>query len=105
MKRRKFLAGIVAGLTLVGLGGITAIIPRILCVWNIGTPCNGRVSKQLMFNRQLEIPICDQHIHEHREIMGLHSQGYNIEKLVEMSSSYRKELVAKHSIDLDKVVV
>ena len=102
IQRRKFLGGIVAGLALVGLGGITALIPRILCVWNMGTPCGGRVSKRLMFDRQLEIPICDKHLHEHQEIMVLHSQGHDIEEIVEMSPICRKELVAKYNIDLNK---
>ena len=103
--RRKVLGGIVAGLALVGLGGITALIPRILCVWNMGTPCDGRVSNRLMFDNQLEIPICDQHLHEHREVMALHDKGHDIEEIVDMSPSRRKELIAKYSIDLCKVIV
>lgn len=64
------------------------------CVWEMGTPCDdGEVVKQLMFNKQLKIPICDKHFEEHKEVMILHAKGHEIEEIVEMSAEDRKRLV------------
>jgi len=45
---------------------------EIHCVWNLGTPCEGKRYKELMFSKQLEIPICEKHVEEHREIMKIY---------------------------------
>lgn len=66
---------------------------EILCVWNMGTECGGERHKQLMFSKQLEIPICDKHIEEHKEVMILHQNGHDIEKVVDMEPEERKRLV------------
>ena len=42
---------------------------KVLCVWNMGTPCDGKREKKLMFSKQLEIPICEKHFEEHKEVL------------------------------------
>jgi len=79
---------------------------EIHCVWNMGTECDGKRSKQLMFSNQLEIPICEKHIEEHREVMVLHANGYDIEEIVDMEPDDRKRLVytmALAGLDLSDV--
>lgn len=62
------------------------------CVWLLGTPHKGKVSKQLMFDKQLEVPICEAHFEEHKNIMLLVVNGYEIEQVVEMEPDEIKRL-------------
>ena len=66
---------------------------EIHCVWQMGTPCEGKRYKELMFDKQLEIPICEKHVEEHREVMILHANAYDIEEIVDMDPEERKKLV------------
>jgi len=66
---------------------------EISCVWNMGTPCDGKKDKVLMFTKQLEIPICEKHVEEHKEVMVLHANGYDIEEIVDMDPENRKHIV------------
>jgi hypothetical protein len=66
---------------------------EIHCVWNMGTPCEGKRYKELMFDKQLEIPICEKHVEEHKEVMILHANAYDIEEIVDMEPEERKRLV------------
>lgn len=63
------------------------------CVWAMGTPCEGKRYKELMFDEQLEIPICEKHVEEHKEVMILYNSGHEIEEIVDMSADERKRLV------------
>ena len=63
------------------------------CVWNMGTSCDGKRYKEEMFSKQLEIPICEKHVGEHREVMVLHNNGYDIEEIVDMEPDDRKKIV------------
>ncbi len=51
------------------------------CIWNTGTPCSGNIEEAWMFQKQLLIPICENHLNDHRKILFLHSCGVNIEEL------------------------
>ena len=66
---------------------------EVQCVWNMGTPCDRKRYKELMFDKQLEIPICEKHVEEHREVMTLHANAYDIEEIVDMEPDERKRLV------------
>lgn len=66
---------------------------KISCVWDFGTPCGGTIDKQLMFDEQLEIPICKEHTEEHKEVMILYANEYDIEEIVDMKPEERKRLV------------
>jgi len=66
---------------------------EIHCVWDMGTPCGENRLKELMFDKQLEIPICKKHVEEHKEVMILHANAYDIEEIVDMEPDERKRLV------------
>ena len=63
------------------------------CVWNMGSPCNGDVVETELFDAQIKIPICDDHIEEHRDIMTLHKNGYDIEEVLNMTAEERRKEV------------
>ena len=79
------------------------------CVWDMGTPCDdGPVERQLMFEKQLHVPICNKHMEEHREVMILVAAGHPIDEVVEMTAEERKRqaiLVALSGMDLTDVEV
>ena len=81
---------------------------EIYCVWNLGDPCNGGVDKVLMFRKQLEIPICENHLEGHKEIMVLHGNGYEIEEIVDMTPEERKRtasILMLSGLDLSEVEI
>ncbi len=103
MDRRKFVKALVGGLTIVGLSGLTALA-RVLCVcvWDMGTPCSGRVANRMMFSGQLSIPICSRHLLEHREVMGCYSHGFNTEKIIRWSPDVRSRIMKHFNVGLGK---
>lgn len=62
------------------------------CVWSIGTECNGEITAELMFNDQIKIPICSNHLSEHKKLIFLHSHNHDIEELLKMSLDERDKL-------------
>ena len=80
--------------------------PTLKCVWNMGTPCGGDVIERELFNKQIKVPICDNHTEEHKHIMILHKNGYDIEELLQQHADERKSevLILKLSkLDTDDV--
>lgn len=63
------------------------------CVWNMGTPCDGDVTETELFDAQIKIPICNGHIEEHKDIMTLHKNGYDIEEVLNMTAEERRKEV------------
>jgi hypothetical protein len=59
----------------------------------MGTPCEGKVEEVEMFDGQIKIPICEQHLEEHRDIMILHKHKYDIEEILQESAEYRRQEV------------
>lgn len=63
------------------------------CVWHLGDPCSENdTTKQLIFRKQLEVPICGNHLEGHKIIMVLHANGYDIEEVVDMTPEDRKKI-------------
>jgi hypothetical protein len=56
----------------------------VSCAWLLGTEHGGETEKRLMFEEQLEVPVCEKHFEEHRRIMLLVANDYDIEEVVEM---------------------
>lgn len=80
---------------------------EIHCVWNMGTKCAGKICKQLMFNEKLEVPICEKHIEEHKEVMILQTNGFDIEEIVDMKPEERKRTaytIILAGLDVDSVI-
>ncbi len=81
---------------------------EVLCVWDLGDPCDGAVAKVLMFRKQLDVPICHHHLDGHKEIMILHGNGYEIEEVVDMTPEERKRLahiLMLSGLDLSQVEI
>lgn len=63
------------------------------CVWNMGTPCEGKTNEQDLFDAQIRVPICTDHLQQHRDILTLHKNGYDIEDVLQMASDDRRREV------------
>ena len=67
---------------------------KLECVWNMGTNCSdGEVKKYLIFDKQLNVPMCTQHYGEHLDVMILARNDYDVEKVLEMTSEDRRREV------------
>jgi hypothetical protein len=64
---------------------------ELKCVWHIGTPCCGEVKEVEMFGHQIRIPICENHVAEHKEIMLLNKNGYDVEEILNQTAEWRKQ--------------
>lgn len=63
------------------------------CVWQIGTPCGGEVREAELFDHQIRIPICENHLQEHEDIMLLHKNKYDVEEILNQKAEQRRQEV------------
>lgn len=63
---------------------------KLRCVWNMGTPCSDQVSEVEFFGKQIKVPVCTNHIEEHKYVMILHKNGYDVEEILQQTPEYRK---------------
>ena len=61
------------------------------CVWNMGTKCSADVEKVEFFNKQIRVPVCKKHVEDHRIIMLLHKNGYDVEEILQQTPDWRKQ--------------
>lgn len=61
------------------------------CVWNMGTDCTDDVTEIEFFNKQIKVPVCSSHIEQHRIIMVLHKNDFDVEEMLQQTPEYRKE--------------
>jgi hypothetical protein len=66
---------------------------ELKCVWHLGSNCTGEITEQELFNHQIRIPICECHLAEHKEIMLLHKNGYDVEEILNQTTEWRKQEV------------
>lgn len=79
---------------------------ELKCVWNMGTPCADDVQERELFGQQIKVPICSNHVEEHKFVMILHKNGYDVEEILQQTPEYRKGevLVLKLSgLDTDDI--
>jgi len=67
------------------------------CSWVLGTPCGGKITRDLLFSRGLlatglEVNICENHLNEHNIIIALHRAGFEITELMNKSPEERQRL-------------
>lgn len=56
----------------------------LVCVWNMGSECEGETCSRRMFKGQLSIPVCDRHYIEHVMLMCVRNLcDIDVEHLVE----------------------
>jgi len=60
------------------------------CVWNLGTPCGSCVEEKKLFHNQIKVHICDNHFEEHKIIILLFNNGYEVEKILNQDAEWRK---------------
>ena len=78
------------------------------CLWNMGTPHGGVIMSATMFNNQITVPICTNHLQEHKIVMGLFIAGYEIEdclmtKGIEWCKQEYEKLVKAGTINPDSI--
>ena len=66
---------------------------ELKCIWDMGTPHNGEVKKVEFFSKQIKVPVCESHIEEHKYIMILHKNNYDIEEVLNQTPEWRKQEV------------
>jgi hypothetical protein len=63
---------------------------KLKCVWNMGTDCSDDVQEVELFKGQIKVPICSKHVEEHKYVMILHKNGYDVEEILQQTPEYRK---------------
>jgi len=63
---------------------------KLKCVWNMGTDCSDEVEEVEFFNSQIKVPVCKNHIEQHKFVMILHKNNYDVEEILQQSPDYRK---------------
>ena len=63
---------------------------KLKCVWNMGTACSDDVQEVEFFGAQIKVPVCGNHIEEHKFVMILHKNGYDVEEVLQQTPEYRK---------------
>ena len=73
------------------------------CVWNMGTDCTDDVDEIEFFSSQIKVPVCSNHIEQHKFVMILHKNDYDVEEILQQSPDYRKgEVLVLKLSGLDK---
>lgn len=65
-----------------------------VCVWHLGDPCEGVVWDAPIFERQILVPMCSNHLTGHRIIISLHKAGHDVEDILVMSPEGREALAS-----------
>lgn len=63
---------------------------KLKCVWNMGTECTDDVQEIEFFHNQIKVPVCSKHVEEHKFVMILHKNGYDVEEILQQTAEYRK---------------
>ena len=63
---------------------------ELKCVWNMGTDCSDVIEEVEFFNTQIKVPVCSSHIEQHKFVMVLHKNNYDVEEILQQSPEYRK---------------
>ena len=59
------------------------------CVWNMGTDCSDVIEEVEFFGSQIKVPVCEAHIEQHKFVMILHKNDYDVEEILQQSPEYR----------------
>ena len=68
------------------------------CIWHLGTPCSGKITKTSLFSRGalaagVTVNICAGHLEEHNTIIALNKAGYTAVDLLTKSAEERKRML------------
>ena len=67
---------------------------ELVCKWQLETECDGDIDTHLIFKEKarLKIPMCMKHFDEHKEIMLMHRNSYEVEDILNMKPDERKRI-------------
>lgn len=63
---------------------------KLKCVWNMGTDCSDEIKEVEFFNTQIKVPVCSNHVEQHRYVMVLHKNNYDVEEILQQTPEFRK---------------
>jgi len=63
---------------------------KLLCVWGMGDACSGEIEEVEFFDSQIKVPVCANHIEQHKFVMILAKNDYDVEEILQETSEYRK---------------
>jgi hypothetical protein len=66
---------------------------KLKCVWDMGTDCCDDAEEIGFFDGKVKVPVCSNHIEQHKEVMLLFKNGYDVEDMLQQTAEYRKEQV------------
>lgn len=76
---------------------------KLKCVWDMGNSCMGEIKEVAFFNQQITVPVCEEHVRSHKEVMFLHTVGEDVEEILVLSPEERTELYNKKKIEFPDV--
>ena len=77
-------------------GGIDVgklVATELKCVWNTGGDCVDDTYDTVIFGSSIQIPICHKHLKDHKNVMILHANNYDVEEVIQKSPEWRQEEV------------
>lgn len=76
---------------------------KLRCVWSMGDECTDDVEEVEFFDSQIKVPVCGNHVEQHRCVMILHKNDYDVEEILQQTADYRKgEVLVLKLSGLDK---
>jgi len=74
------------------------------CVWNMkDVSCAGNIEEVTIFNGQVSVPICEEHLKHHKIVLALYYAGKDIKKVLRLSPNERIKMVQDMGLSLDKI--
>lgn len=76
-----------------------------ICIWNLGTECDGVIKTHLMFGGTLEISACEKHYTDHVKIMAYYNiSGKPVEEIINMPMHKISEKINENVATITKLV-
>ena len=73
---------------------------KAICIWSIGGHCHGLIQEYDLFSNQIRVKVCLKHYTDHCIIMTLHSDGVDVERIIEMSLEQRAAEMESRGLSL-----
>lgn len=56
----------------------------------MGTDCSDEIVEIEFFSTQIKVPVCSNHVEQHKFVMVLHKNNYDVEEILQQTPEYRK---------------
>ena len=67
-----------------------------MCVWLLNGKCKGEVYTVKMFDGQIKLSVCEEHLRQHLEVMLAHTFAVNVDGILSLTKEARKLLLWRH---------